>query len=292
MASLATGTHAFIPKKKTLAPGQRLVLWVSRIIIWFFILLAMFPIYFVLLASLKGGQSFFSGNLFPRSITLQNYWTLLTQTSFLTWMRNSLIVGLLLGTVQIIFTATSAYAFSRMKFFGRKYGLMTLLLLQMFPNALAVSAILAVLTQLNLLDNLYIYVLVQAGGSAFNIWLLKGYLDTIPRELDEAAVMDGANSMQIYLRIILPLSVPMLVVIFLFTFIGSFNEFLLGSTILQSPSNYTLPIGLFQFIQGQFAKNWTEFSAAALLAAVPLTVLYAVFQKWIVSGLVAGSVKG
>lgn len=278
--------------RKGMAPGQRSLLWISRIIIWVCILFALFPIYFVAMASLRNGQSFYSISLIPKTITWSNYTTVLTQTNFLIWMKNSLLVGGSLAVIQVFFTTTSAYAFSRFKFWGRKYGLMTLLILQMFPNFMAVSAFYTALAQLNLLDNLVAYTFVLAGGSAFNIWLLKGYMDALPRELDEAAIMDGANSLQIFWRIILPLSAPMLTVIFLFSFLGVFSEYIISSAVLQSPTNYTLGVGMFQFLTNQFAKNWTQFSAAALMSAVPLTILYMLFQRWIQSGLVAGSVKG
>jgi arabinogalactan oligomer/maltooligosaccharide transport system permease protein len=279
-------------ERKKAKPGQRLILWVSRIVIWLFLLFAMIPILFVFVAALSPGQTFFSATLFPSSVTFSNFTNLIKQTDFLIWVRNSLIVSVILGIVQVFFSATTAYAFSRMKFWGRKYGLMTLLLLQMFPNFMAISAIYSFMQQYNLLDNLFAYILVNAGGSAYNIWLMKGYLDTLPKELDEAAVMDGAGSFQIYWRIILPLAKPMLTVIFLFSMIGSFGEFIFSRTLLNSPNNYTLAVGLFQFIRNQFGKNYTEFAAAALLSAVPITILFAVFQKWIASGLVSGSVKG
>lgn len=289
---MTTATFRQQRDKKKIAPGQRSILWISRLIIWVFILFTLFPIYFVVLASLRSGIAFFSTSLLPHHITFSNYQTVLTQTNFLLWMRNSLVVGVSLGVIQVFITGTSAYAFSRLKFFGRKYGLMTLLILQMFPNFMAISAIYSAMAQLNLLDNLLVYILILSGGSAFSIWLLKGYMDTIPRELDEAAIMDGANHFQIYLKIVLPLCLPMLTVLFLMSMIGTFSEFIFASALLQSPTNYTLGVGLFQFITGQFAKNWTEFSAAALMAALPLTAIFMAAQKWIQSGLVAGSVKG
>jgi arabinogalactan oligomer / maltooligosaccharide transport system permease protein len=278
--------------KPTMAPGDRTVLWVSRVVIWVAIVLMIIPIWFVVEASFNPSNSYFSVSFFPAHASFANYVELFTHSGFLVWVRNSLIVGLTVGIGQVLLTATSAYAFSRMKFWGRKYGLMTLLILQMFPNFLAIAAIYGALAQLNLIDYLGSYVLVLLGGSAYNVWLLKGYLDSIPRDLDEAALIDGANSWQRFVRILLPLAVPMLVVIFLFTLMGTFGEYIMAGTILQSPQNYTLGVGMYGMISGQFAKSWGEFAAAALLSAVPLAVIFGLLQKYIASGLVAGSVKG
>lgn len=169
---------------------------------------------------------------------------------------------------------------------------MTLLLLQMFPNFLSIAAFYTALAKLNLIDYLGSYIVVLLGTSAFNVWLLKGFMDSIPRELDEAALIDGANSWQRFIRVQLPLSAPMLVVIFLLTVIGAFGEYLFAGTILQSPSNYTLGVGMYNLISNQYAKNWGEFAAAALLSAIPLGVIFAFAQKYLSTGLVAGSVKG
>lgn len=143
-----------------------------------------------------------------------------------------------------------------------------------------------------MIDYLGSYILVLLGASAFNVWLLKGFMDSIPKELDEAALIDGANTWHRFIRIQLPLSAPMLVVIFLLTLVGSFGEYIFSGVILQSPQNYTLGVGMYDMISGQFAKNWGEFAAAALLSAVPLAIIFAFAQKYLASGLVAGSVKG
>jgi arabinogalactan oligomer/maltooligosaccharide transport system permease protein len=292
MSSIVSSTTPVWHKKKRLSPGESIVLWVSRVFIWVVIFLTLIPILFVVNASLNPSNAYFSTSLIPLHPSLDNYRQLFQDQQFVLWVRNTLIVGVIIALGQVFFTATSAFAFSRLRFYGRKYGLMTLLILQMFPNFLAISAIYGVLAQWNMIDSLSSYVLVCLGGSAYNIWLLKGYFDTLPKELDEAAIIDGANSWQRFIRIMLPLSVPMLVVIFLFTLIGTFSEYILAGTIIQSPQNYTLGVGMYSLISGQFAKNWGVFSAAALLSAIPLAVIFGLLQRWIASGLVAGSVKG
>ncbi|WP_026486030.1 sugar ABC transporter permease [Caldanaerobius polysaccharolyticus] len=273
-------------------PNERAALWISRVIIWAFIIIILFPIAWVVGASLASGDAFFSGTVFPNKISFQNYVDLFKKTQFLIWIKNSLILCFGVAIIQIILTSTASYAFSRMKFVGRKNGLMALLILQMFPTFMSLPAIYGILAKLNLLDNLYAFILVLAGGSAFNIWLLKGYIDGLPKELDEAALVDGASYWQIFIRIILPLASPMLVVIFLFSFIGVYSEFILSSVVLKSPENYTVALGLQRFITNQFAAHWTLFAAASVVASLPLVIIFMALQKYLQSGLAAGAVKG
>lgn len=277
---------------KKLKPGEGLVLWVSRLVIWCVIIVTIIPLLFVVTASLNSSNTYFSASLIPSHPSFINYTKLFQDGEFLVWVKNSLIVGLSVAIGQVFFTATSAFAFSRLYFIGRKYGLMTLLILQMFPNFLAIAAIYGVLAKYGMIDNIASYILVMLGGSAYNIWLLKNYFDTVPKELDESAIIDGANVWQRFIKILLPLSMPILVVIFLFTLMGAFGEYVLAGTIIQSPQNYTLGVGMYQMISGKFAKNWGEFAAAALLSSLPLTIMFGLLQKYIASGLVAGSVKG
>lgn len=280
-----------VAQKRALKPGEFAVAWVSRVVLWIIIILAIVPLLYVVTASFNPTNSFFSASLIPPHPTLANY-VALFQSPFWLWMKNTIIVALIVSAAQLVMTALGAYAFSRLQFFGRRYGLMTLIILQMFPATAAVPAIYAVLAQLGLLDNLWVYILIMVGGSAFNVWLVKGYFDTIPRELDEAAIMDGAGHIRIFWQIIIPLARPMLAVIFFLSLIGVFSEYILASTILQSPQNYTFGMGLYSLITGEFAKNWGEFAAAALISAVPLTVAFAFLNPLISKGLTAGSVKG
>ncbi|SNX54819.1 arabinogalactan oligomer / maltooligosaccharide transport system permease protein [Thermoanaerobacterium sp. RBIITD] len=294
-------TSAKIPKRSAkvthradhkMRPNERVTLWVSRIIIWAFIIIILFPVAWVVGASLGKGDAFFSGTIFPKQLSFQNYIDLFSKTQLLAWIKNSLILCFGVAIIQSILTSTSSYAFSRMKFVGRKNGLMILLLLQMFPTFMALPAIYGILAKLNLLDNLYVFILVLAGGSAFNIWLLKGYIDGLPKELDEAALVDGASYWQIFVKIILPLTTPMLVVIFLFSFIGTYSEFILSSAVLKSPESYTVALGLQRFINNQFSAHWTLFAAASVVASLPLVILFMALQRYLQQGLAAGAVKG
>jgi arabinogalactan oligomer / maltooligosaccharide transport system permease protein len=288
----AKGKAKKVRPVSSMVPGERLGLWTSRIIVWVFVVLAILPMYFVFEASINPANTYVSFSLFPAHPTLSNYRSLFSGGQYFVWLRNSLTVSIVSGVIQVFITAFGAFAFSRLRFLGRKYGLLTLILLQMFPNFLAISAFYAVMSNLHMMDMLWSYILVVTGGSAFNIWLLKGYFDTVPRELDEAAFMDGASTWQRFVYILLPLSTPMLVVIFLFTVIGLFGDYVFSGMILQSPQNYTLAVGLYTMISGQFAKNWGEFSAAALMAAVPLAILFGLGQRYMSTGLVAGASKG
>ncbi|WP_062307682.1 sugar ABC transporter permease [Alicyclobacillus sendaiensis] len=279
-------------RRRSMQPGERVVLWASRVVIWCIIVMVLLPMWFVVIASFNPSNSYISFSLFPANASLVNYKTLFQGGQFWAWVRNSLLVGVVVAVAQSFITAMSAFAFSKLRFYGRKYGLMTLLLLQMFPNILAIAAFYTALAKLNMIDMLGSYILVMLGTSAFNIWLLKGYMDSVPRELDEAAVIDGATTWKRFIHVTLPLSTPMMVVIFFLTLVGIFSEYMFAGTILQSPWNYTLGVGMYNLISGQFAKNWGEFAAAALLSAVPLAIVFAIAQRYLTKGLVAGSVKG
>lgn len=267
-------------------------LWISRIVIWFFIIIVLFPIFSVVTASLTKGDTFFSTTLLPKAITFSNYTKVLQSTDFLIWMKNSLILCTSVALIQLVMSILAAYAFSRLKFKGRKNGLMGLLILQMFPATMTVPAILGVAYKYGFIDEFYVLILLLAAGSAYNIWLLKGFMDSLPRELDEAAMVDGASHFQVFIKIILPLSKPMLAVIFLFSFIGVYSEFVFTSALMKDASNQTLATGLQQFIYNQFSANWTQFSAAAVMATVPVAIMFMFLQRFIAKGLTAGAVKG
>lgn len=278
--------------KKKLKSYEKRDLWLGRLFIWVMMAIVLFPIIYVVNSSLSSGDSFFSGKLIPTSLTLDNYKDVLENTDFLIWMKNSLIVCITVSTLQVIMSLTAAYAFSRMRFKGRKNGLMTLLILQMFPNMMAIPAILGVAYKFDLMDQLWALIILLAGGSAYSIWLLKGFIDGIPKELDEAAMVDGATHWQIFCKVIIPLTKPMLAVMFIFSFMGVYSEFVLTSALIKDSSNFTLAVGLRSFIQNEFSAHWTQFSAASVMASIPVVVLFMLFQKHVSKGLVAGAVKG
>ena len=271
---------------------QRAGLWVSRLIIWIVIAMTLFPASWILLASFSEGQSFFRSTLFPKALSFQNYESLFAETNFINWVRNSLKLCLCVSIIQLCLTSTSAYAFSRMRFPGRKNGLLTLLVLQVFPNTMAVAGYYIIIYRFGLSDSLFALILGLAGGSAYNIWLLKSYIDTIPRELDEAAFVAGASHFVVFFKIILPLAKPQLAVIFVFSFIASYSEYVLSSIFLNTPANHTLAVGLQTFITNQFAAKWTLFAAAAVLSSLPIMIMFMFMQRFIQNGLAATGIKG
>ncbi len=278
--------------RQKLRPGERAGLWISRFLIWGGLVFALFPALWVLTASFAPGMAFYSSSLIPHQFTLDNYIYVFTRTDFWLWMKNSLIVGGITATIQMLVTASSAYAFSRMRFPGRKFGLMGLLLLQMLPSTMSLAAIYTLLVRLHLLGSLFGLILVFSGASAYNIWLFKGYIDSLPRELDEAAYADGATHWQVFTRIILPLARPMLAVQFIWSFTGIYNEYMLSSLVLQSPRTYTVAVGLQRFIANQYSAHWTYFAAGATVASLPILIITMTLQRHLESGLTRGAVKG
>lgn len=278
--------------KEKLTASEKRNLWVSRVIIWIAIVVIMFPALWIIMSSFSAGDSFFMASLFPQKFSFQNYIDLFEETNFTLWVFNSLKMCLTVALIQLVITSLAAYAFSRLRFTGRKFGLMTLLVMQVFPSSMALSGYYIMIYKFGLVDSSIALILVLAGGSAFNIWLLKSYIDGIPVELDEAALVDGAGSFTVFIKIILPLAVPQLVVIFLFSFIGTYSEYIISSVFLQTPGKMTLALGLQSFITNQFAAHWTLFSAAAVLSSIPIMIVFMALQKYIQNGLVAGGVKG
>jgi arabinogalactan oligomer/maltooligosaccharide transport system permease protein len=215
------------------------------------------------------------------------------------WILNSIILASLNAVISVMVGIAAAFAFSRLKFKGRKLSLQALLLVQVFPSFLALAAIYVIMERIyNVfpsigLGTMWGLLLVYLGGSmGANAWLLKGFLDSIPADLDEAAKIDGASSVQIFWLIFLPLSVPILIVTTLLSFIGTFNEFVLASLFLQEVNERTVAVGLQSFVGSNFGANWGAFAAGSVVASVPLVALFLSLQKYVVSGVTAGSVKG
>ena len=285
-------TTSELKYERKLRPAERRMAWISRIFIWFMLLVVLFPVFAVVSASMAKGEVFTQTTLIPSAFTLENYSKVLTETNFLIWVKNSLIICVIVSVIQLLLIVPMAFAFSRLKFWGRKNGLMMLLLLQMFPAAMSLPAILALAYRLDGMDHIITLIIVQAGAGAFNIWLLKGAIDGIPKELTEAAYVDGASTFQTFTMIILPLLRNMLLVIFLFTFIGAYSEFVFASALLKSPESLTLAVGMQQFITNNFSANWTQYSAAAIMASIPIVAFATIAQKYMAKGLTAGSVKG
>jgi len=262
---------------------------------------ALFPIVWIISASFNPTNSLVGQPLIPENPTLDNYRELLTSTihPYKRWYINSLFITIIVTILGTTMTTLAAYAFSRCRFKSRKALLQSVLLIQVFPNFLNMVALFLILQQIGrVMDNFGLntyggLLLVYLGGVlGANTWLTKGYFDSIPNDLDEAAKVDGASGWQIFWDVLLPLVRPILVVVGLLTFIGTYSEYVLAKVLLTDKSMYTLAVGLNSMVSNQFAQNWGVFSAGALLATLPTLILFLIFQRYLVGGLTAGSVKG
>jgi arabinogalactan oligomer/maltooligosaccharide transport system permease protein len=271
---------------------------------------SLFPVVFIISSSFNRDQSIGGAQIVPTHVTLHNFGSLLhndvstsgggkADAPYVNWYLNWLIVAAATALFTVMLSALAAYAFSRFRFKGRRLGMMTLLLIQMFPQFLAIVAIYLIV--LNVGDifhvigiNTLLGVIVVYLGGALGVqaWLLKGFFDTIPSELDESARVDGATAGQIFWGVVLPLAAPVLVVVALISFVGTLNEYVIASALLQTTDHFTLPVGMRGFIDQQYGQRWGPFAAGTLLAAVPVVALFLSLQKYIVNGLTAGSVKG
>ncbi len=261
----------------------------------FMFVVILYPLLWTFGISLNPGTTLYGAKMIPDNATFANYIYLLTDenSQYLTWYKNTLLVASANALFSVIFVTLTSYAFSRYRFVGRKYGLITFLILQMFPVLMAMVAIYILLNTIGLLDSLLGLTLVYIGGSIpMNAFLVKGYFDTIPKELDESAKIDGASHMRIFFQIMLPLAKPILAVVALFNFMGPFMDFILPKILLRSPEKYTLAVGLFNFINHQYANNFTVFAAGAIMIALPISIVFLFLQKYLVSGLTAGATKG
>lgn len=270
-----------------------LVVMYAVIAVMFVIII--YPLLWAFGMSLNPSSNLYGASLIPENWSFVHYEWLFTnpRSNYLTWYKNTLIVSLSVATVGTLLVSFTAYAFSRYRFKGRTYGLYAFLLLQMFPVLMAMVALYILLNTIGLLDSLLGLIIIYIGGNIpMNAFLVKGYFDTLPKELDESAKMDGAGHFRIFFQILLPLAKPILAVVALFNFMNPFMDFILPRIILRSPENYTLALGLFNFVNDQFSNNFTRFAAGAILIAVPIATVYLFLQKYLISGLSAGATKG
>ncbi len=279
--------------------------WWRHLILWVAIALAVFPPLYVITAAFNADQTLSGTSLIPRSFTLENFKGLFVQKEggaevfFVRWFRASVIIAVLNAFFTVFIGALSAYAFSRFRFRGRRMGMLFLLLIQMFPGLLNLVAIYLIVLRtgevvpalgINKLTALLLVYL--SGAMSINLWLMKGFFDSIPAELDESARVDGATPAQIFWGVILPLAVPVLSVVGMFAFVGTLNEYITASVLLETVDNFTLPLGLQAYIGTNFEENWGSFAAGVLIAQIPAIIGFIFVQKYIIAGLTQGSVKG
>ncbi|ARI76499.1 sugar ABC transporter permease [Halobacillus mangrovi] len=275
--------------------GKTLQLTLSYLVIAVMCVIILYPILWIVGSSLNPGNSLSGSSMIPSDATFKHYKELFNpaESDYLIWYWNTLKICILTMVLSVILVCLTAYSFSRFRFIGRKNGLMTFLILQMIPNFAALIAIYALANLTGLIDTHLSLILVYTGGAIpMNTYLMKGYLDTIPRELDESARMDGAGNFRIFWQIVMPLAKPMIAVICLFTFITPFTDFILARILLRTDEKLTLAVGLYEMISDQFGNEFTLFAAGSVLIAVPISILFLSLQKYFVSGLTAGGTKG
>jgi len=272
-----------------------------------FTLLSLYPVFWVLTLAFSGQQSVGIIDLprdptflerlrgvvpWPAHVSIKNFADVWSEQPFGRWLLNSVIVSLMTTVLGVFLACTAAYAFSRFRFPGRNSGMLMFLVSQMFPGTLMLIPLFIIIVKwLNLGNTFWGLVIVYATTAIpFCVWMLKGYFDTIPYDIEESAIIDGASRQTIFLRIILPLAKPAIAITALFSFMTAWNEFILASVFMEAESNYTAPVGL-RFFVGGFSSQWGFFAAGSVIVSMPVVILFLYLQKYLVSGLTAGSVK-
>lgn len=272
-----------------------------------FTLLTLYPVLWVLALAFSGQQSVGLVDLpkdptflerargvlpWPAQFSLRNFVEVMTEQPFGRWLLNSVIVSVMTTVLGVFLACTAAYAFSRFRFPGREQGMLAFLVSQMFPGTLMLIPLFIIIVKwLGLGNTFWGLVIVYATTAIpFCVWMLKGYFDTIPVDIEESARIDGASPQTIFFRIILPLAKPAIAITALFSFMTAWNEFILASVFMESEAHYTAPVGL-RFFVGGFSSQWGFFAAGSVIVSLPVVILFMYLQKYLVSGLTAGSVK-
>jgi len=271
------------------------------IIAVFLIIFSIFPLVWIISASLNPVSTLATQKLIPNNPGFQNFKALVNNPvfPFFTWLWNSVKISTISTILTLSLTTMAAFAFSRFRFKGRRAMLKGILLIQVFPNLLSIVALFLILSQfgniveaIGLNTHLGLIIVYLGGAMGMNIWLMKGYMDTIPRDIDESAHVDGATDWQVFWKLILPLLRPILVVIGILSFIGTYGDFIVARTLLTRSEQQTVMVGLQIFTAGQYTQNWGVFAAGALITALPIMIIYLILQDQIVGGLTQGAVKG
>lgn len=278
--------------RHTIRPLSVISLVLIYLLIALLLVFALIPIIYVVGLSFSPGSTLYMDTIFPTNPTLDNYRTLLYETKFPRWYLNTIVAGLFTSLATLILSAPTAYAFSRLRFRGRKPFLMVLLVLQMFPGMMAMVAYYVLLNMIGLLDTSIGLVILYSGAAVTgNTWLLKSFYDTVPKALEESAMIDGANQFQVFFKILLPLAYPMLVLVGVFAFASPFGDFVLSRIVLTRPEHYTLALGTYYLVAADFGNNFTLFAASSVLASLPITILYLSLQKTMISGFKGAVVR-
>jgi ABC-type maltose transport system permease subunit len=272
--------------------------WLLAIVL---IIFSVFPVVWIISAAFAPVNDLANQKLIPDKAGFDNFEALVNTDifPFFIWLWNSIKISVLTTVLTLSLTTLAAFAFSRFRFKGRQELLKTILLVQSFPNLLAIVALFSISKQigdifagLGLNTHAGLILVYLGGAMGMNIWLMKGYMDTIPRDIDESAHVDGANDWQVFTKLILPLLRPILIVIGILSFIGTYGEFIIARTLLTKRELQTVMVGLQIYTSGQYTQNWGVFAAGALIAALPIMIIYLILQDQIVGGLTRGAVKG
>ena len=286
--------------------GRTHHLWIHAGLISF-TLLAIYPVLWVLALAFSGQQNVAIIDLpkdptflerlrsvmpWPAHVSVKNFHDVMTEQPFGRWLLNSVMVSLMTTVLGVFLACTAAYAFSRFRFPGRDGGMLAFLVSQMFPGTLMLIPLFIIIVKWFGLGNTFWGLVIVYATTAipFCVWMLKGYFDTIPIDIEESARIDGASPQVIFIRIILPLAKPAIAITALFSFMTAWNEFILASVFLESEAKYTAPVGL-RFFVGGFSSQWGFFAAGSVIVSLPVVILFLYLQKYLVSGLTAGSVK-
>jgi len=259
-----------------------------------FSIIALYPVLQIVNISLRPADRLLSTSLelIPDNASLNNYVSLFTERPFFQWLANSTLVAFVVTLTGVALASTTGYAFSRYSFVGKKAGMLSLLVTQMFPATMLLLPMYIMLVKLHLINTyLGIVIMYSATALPFCIWQMKGYYDTIPTSLEEAGRIDGASQFQIFFRIILPLASPALVITALFSFMSAWTEYVVAAQILQDTELWTLPLGLKSF-ESNMGSEWGLYGAASVMVSIPVVILFLSLSRWLVSGLTLGSVKG
>jgi arabinogalactan oligomer / maltooligosaccharide transport system permease protein len=290
----------------------RLIGW-RHLVAIAFVIWALFPVFYVITLAFSGGNTLTAACppekkglealtcFFPSTISLNNFETLLTsdQWPFVVWLRNTVLIATINSFVALFLGAAAAFAFSRLRFRGRRPGLLGLMLVQMFPGVLAITAIYTLLTEIK--DVFPFFGIGSVGGLALvylggalgvNTFLMKGYFDTIPVDIDESARIDGASTIHIFFRLVMRLSLPILIVVYFVSFQALFNELPIAQVVLPDAQNTTVAVGLNGLVANPLVQQWGLMAAGGVMAAIPLVIVFLITQRSLVTGLTSGSVKG
>lgn len=278
------------PKKKT-TPLQALTLAVTYVFLTLIALMVILPVVYIVLMAFNAERSLYIDTIFPTSYSLSAFTRLFTETDYLLWYGNTLIVGLMTAFLEILLVLPTSYALSRLRFRGRKNYLMVFLVLQMFPGTMSMVAYYVLLNMIGLLDTYFgLVVIFACTAIPGSTYMMKGFLDTIPRSLEEAAMLDGANRWQCVTHIVMPLSKSMMGLLALFGFAAPFGEYMLSKILITNPNKFTLALGTYQEIFSQATTDYAMFAAAAILSSLPIVIIYMSLQRVIMEGL-SGATK-